>query len=396
MLHCPVCESAQVEPFLELGMVPVFCNVQWDTREEALNASQAPLSLSACTQCGHVFNQSFDESVLAYSPGYDNTQHFSSTFQQYAEKLVDRLISTYGIRGKTVVDIGCGRGDLLSLIANQGGNRGFGFDPSFAGKPSDASPNVTMSREYFGATQAKELQPALVCLRHVLEHLPDPVAFLKTMREGLLSGGAPVLYLEVPNGEHLLKSCGVWDYIYEHVSYFSPTSLRASLEKAGFEILNMYDDFGGQFLCADVRPLATPVRYSPPQMPSTLRLELQGAGEAMRKKLAWWKQWAKHIADQRAAVTVWGAGSKGVTFLNLMCPAEGRTLQQIVDQSPGKSGRFIAGTGHMVVAPDAERLRKFSKIVLMNSMYTAEVSARLAAAQSDAKLISADGLTPSV
>jgi SAM-dependent methyltransferase len=391
---CPVCESPDVEPFLDLGKVPVFCNVQWDTREQALNAPQATLSLSACVRCGHVFNHAFDESVLAYSPGYDNTQHFSSTFQRYAEALVDRLIATHGVRGKTVVDIGCGRGDLLKLIADRGGNRGYGFDPSYAGEAAETSSNVTMSREYFGAKQAKELQPHLVCLRHVLEHVPNPIAFLNTMREALLAGSAPVLYLEVPNGDHLLKSCGVWDYIYEHVSYFSMTSLRVSLEKAGFEILTMYEDFGGQFLCADLRPLAQPRQYRVPELPATSRQALRDAGAAMRKKLAWWKQWANEVTQSQRPVTVWGAGSKGVTFLNLMCPPKSTCVPHIVDQSPGKSGRFIAGTGHMVVAPEAERLRQVTQIVLMNSIYAAEVSARLAAAQSPARLISADGGVP--
>ena len=253
-LTCPACRNSRTTPFLELGDVPVFCNVQWDSRAQAQAAATGPLALTACIDCGHVFNRAFDAARLAYAPGYENSQHASSVFRSYAERLVDRLIELYGIRDRSVVDIGCGRGDLLAMMCERGGNRGYGFDPSYAGSIAAASDRpFTIQREYFGADHAAKIRPSLVSCRHVLEHVEDPIAFLRTLRTAIEACGDAVLYLEVPSGEELLESHGLWDYLYEHVSYFTASSLRAVLNAAGFEVLAMRRDFGGQFLCADAR-----------------------------------------------------------------------------------------------------------------------------------------------
>jgi SAM-dependent methyltransferase len=372
---CPACRSSHTTSFLDLGDVPVFCNVQWTSRQQAQAAATGPLALVACVECGHVFNHGFDAARLAYAPGYENSQHASSVFRSYAERLVDRLIDRYGIRGQSVVDIGCGRGDLLALLCERGGNRGYGFDPSYAGAmPNGADHALTIRREYFGVEQTAAIRPSLVSCRHVLEHVQDPVAFLRSLREAFEACTEAVLYLEVPSGDELLESQGLWDYLYEHVSYFTAASLRAVLVTAGFEVLALQRDFGGQFLCAEARlarqsALARePVPYSAGQM----RVAAQG----MVDRLDHWKRWAGGLPED-GSVALWGAGSKGVMFLNLLGLAAPHRIDRVIDQSVPKHGRFVSGTGQEIVAPEALRGRAVSQIVLMNGIYESEVRSRL-------------------
>jgi len=389
--RCTICESSAIQPFLDLGEVPVFCNVQWPTRQAAEAAPQAALRLAACPDCGHIFNDRYDPALLAYSPGYDNTQHFSSTFSRYAEQLSQRLVHTYDIRDKAVVDIGCGRGDLLQLICKVGNNRGFGFDPSFAGAVDEnLSSSVTISREYFTAEHGRTLAPSLVCCRHVLEHVPDPVEFLRTIRQSLEGPNRPVLYLEVPSGDHLLRSLGLWDYIYEHVSYFSKQSLELALLRAGYEILTVYEDFGGQFLCADVRARegAEKAPRKPTEGDGRSALVNQSA-DKMNQKLAGWRQWARELQARGQLGVVWGAGSKGVMFLNLLHKESGGCLKFAVDQNPNKHGQYISGSGQQVVSPAELANLPVEQVVLMNPIYTQEVSERLRALRIDTELLTA-------
>lgn len=373
---CPVCASSAVKPFLDLGQVPVFCNVQWPTRTAAEQAKKAGLSLSACGHCGHIFNALYDPDVMAYSPGYDNTQHFSSTFRDYAQRLVERLVGTYDVRNQSVVDIGCGRGDLLQLLCAHGKNRGFGFDPSFAGAAAEEATDVTISREYFTRKHGAEIAPALVCCRHVLEHVPSPIEFLVTIREAISARGSPVLYLEVPNGEQLLRDSAVWDYIYEHVSYFSRRSLELSLKKAGLEILALYEDFGGQFLCADVRSAANTAAAASSTVAST-DLDIENAALRMNQKLRHWRAWADSLRTSGGRATIWGAGSKGVMFLNLVNAQAPAPIEFAVDQNPNKHGQFIAGTAQQVTGPETIVTSGVQHVVLMNSIYREEISKRL-------------------
>ena len=372
---CPACSSGRTIAFLDLGDVPVFCNVQWATRQEALAAATGPLALSACLDCGHVFNHAFDATRLAYAPGYENSQHASSVFRSYAERLVDRLVDLYGIRNRSVVDIGCGRGDLLAMLCERGGNRGFGFDPSYAGTAAaDGERQFTIQREFFGPEHAAAIQPALVSCRHVLEHVEDPVGFLRTLRTTIEACGDTVLYIEVPSGEELLSSLGLWDYLYEHVSYFSAKSLEAVLSAAGFEVLAMRRDFGGQFLCADARVATrgSAARAAIGQSESFV----QNAAQGMLERLQHWRQWASEIPSG-GRVSLWGAGSKGVMFLNLLGLTTPGRIECVIDQNSDKHSRFISGTGQEIVSPADPRNFGLEKIVLMNGIYKAEVESRL-------------------
>lgn len=372
---CPACSSARTIAFLDLGNVPVFCNVQWSTREEALAAPTGSLALSACLDCGHVFNHAFDATRLAYAPGYENSQHASSVFRSYAERLVDRLIEQYGIRNRTVVDIGCGRGDLLAMLCERGGNHGCGFDPSYAGTTAaDGERQFTIQREYFGPEHAAVIRPSLVSCRHVLEHVEDPVAFLRTLRTTIEACGDAVLYLEVPSGEELLSSLGLWDYLYEHVSYFSAQSLESVLNAAGFEVLAMRRDFGSQFLCAEARVAARPSARQPSDGHS--EVTMRSAALGMLGRLQSWRHWASEL-PAGGGVSLWGAGSKGVMFLNLLGLTAPGKIDRVVDQNADKHGRFVSGTGQAIVPPEALEGSEVRQIVLMNGIYEAEVRAQM-------------------
>jgi SAM-dependent methyltransferase len=383
VILCPACRSTNTTDFLDLGDVPVFCNVQWPTRAQAHATATGPLSLSACAECGHVFNRAFDAGRLAYAPGYENSQHASSVFRGYAELLVDRLLDTYQLRGRKFVDIGCGRGDLLAMFCERGGGSGYGFDPSYAGAAEPAGRSWVIKREYFGAEQAAAIRPALVSCRHVLEHVEDPVGFLRTLRDALEVAGDAVLYLEVPSGEELLESQGLWDYLYEHVSYFTAQSLEHVLRAAGFEVLAMRRDFGGQFLCADARVARTGAAL--PARAARSQDAAHTAARSMVDRLEQWKRWAALLpADGR--VSLWGAGSKGVMFLNLLgLTAPGR-IERVVDQNADKHGRYVSGTGQEIIAPASLRGSNVCEIVLMNGIYRSEVSARLGDLGVDARL----------
>ena len=79
---------------------------------------------------------------MEYTQSYENSLHFSPGFQKFAADLADRLITRYNLRGKDVIDIGCGKGDFLKLICARGGNRGVGFDPSYVPDPADSAPRI--------------------------------------------------------------------------------------------------------------------------------------------------------------------------------------------------------------------------------------------------------------
>src|SRR5688572_26237379 len=110
--ECPNCGAAGLEPFYEVSSIPAHSVVLMHTREQALNYPRGDLRLGFCRTCGFITNTLFDVSLNEYSPDFEETQHFSPTFDAWARQLVERLVRDYGIRNKQVIEIGCGKGDF--------------------------------------------------------------------------------------------------------------------------------------------------------------------------------------------------------------------------------------------------------------------------------------------
>ena len=45
---CPVCDSPDITEFIDLPNMPVYCNVLWPTREQAVEAPRADMKLAFC------------------------------------------------------------------------------------------------------------------------------------------------------------------------------------------------------------------------------------------------------------------------------------------------------------------------------------------------------------
>jgi hypothetical protein len=58
----------------------------------------------------------------------------------------------------------------------------------------------------------------------------------------------------------------------------------------------------------------------------------------------------------------------------------------LTDVNPARHGRFIPGSGHEVVAPEALRARGVTDVLVMNPNYLAEIRARLASLGAELRL----------
>ena len=350
-ISCPLCARASDPPFLTRTGVCVHQNLVVDTPQAARALRVGTLALHACDGCGFVFNAAFDPSLLQYGASYDNTQTCSPIFQQHVDQLADRIVHTRGVRGATIVEIGCGNGGfLIALARRERGNRGIGFDPSYVGPESAVDGRVRFERRFYDDTCAGLEADAIVC-RHVIEHIERPVELLRTVRRTTLQDGAQVFF-ETPCVEWILRNEIVWDFFYEHCSYFSRNSLAYAFARAGFSATDVSHVFGGQYLWAEGRP--APAEESISGISSVAELAHQYAGreaaivESLRQRVI--------ELSRRAPVALWGAAAKGVTLANLVDP-DATLLTCIVDINPNKQGKFLPGTAHPIVGPaDLARL----------------------------------------
>jgi SAM-dependent methyltransferase len=373
--RCPACRSERLEAFYRQNGIPVHSCLLLQSKQEALAFPRDDLELGLCRDCGFICNVRFDRRWMAYAPEYEDQQAFSPTFKQFARSLAGHLIERYSLRGKTVMEIGCGKGDFLRLICQLGANRGIGIDPSVDPGRFDegSSTDIEWVAEYFHPRHAR-FEVDFICCRHTLEHIPDVGDFLATLREVIGARRVPVV-IEVPDTKRVLADCAFEDIYYEHCSYFTEGSLNRLFRSHGFGIRDSYLAYGEQYLIleADAGDQGDSPAADGEESADETRVLVESFRAGIGDKLAALQQ---QIDDSRGrGLALWGSGSKCVSLLSSL--NFGEEVPCVVDINPHRHGKFIAGSGLEIHAPEILKEFRPQSVIAMNRIYTDEIRASL-------------------
>ena len=373
--RCPACAGHELETFFTLlERAPMFCHVLATRATEAQRVAKADIVLALCPGCGMITNTCFDPADIADVRDFEDSSHHSQRFRAYADGLIQMLVRNHALDGKDVIEIGCGKGDFLARIATRSTARCVGFDKRYDGEQEYRElPNLRFVRDEFSPLLYDECRADLVILRHVLEHTAKPHEVLATLRSSLPEGAN--FYVEVPNTMFLLREHRIWGVVYERCGYFTESSLRATLQRAGFEPTNIHASFGGELLCAEghIGPARTTV-LPRDAVDETRAYTDEFAVEFERTIRAWNDLIALRLRNGER-IAVWGAGSKGVTFVNLIDHTP--HLAAVVDLNERKHGKFVPGTSQQIISPEELRHRSIDTILVMSQNYEDEIRAQL-------------------
>jgi SAM-dependent methyltransferase len=364
--------------FHEQGSIPVHSCRLVDTREEALAFPRGTLRLAFCPDCGFITNTAYDAALQDYGVAYEETQGFSPRFRDFARALAQRWIARNDLRGKTVLEIGCGKGEFLSLLCELGENRGIGIDPAFVEErlSTEAGDRLRFIRDLYDERYAHLETDAVVC-RHTLEHIAPVADFLALIRRTLGDRSGTLVLFDLPDVLRVLREPAFWDVYYEHCSYFSAGSLARLFRRSGFRVIALERDYDDQYLVIDALPGADDGSRPLPleESPEELRQDVVSFRRGLEEITGRWRaRLVAARADGRRAA-IWGAGSKGVSFLTTL--DVGEEIAYAVDINPFKQRKFLAGTGHAVVGPAHLLEEPPDLVVAMNSIYLPEIRAQL-------------------
>lgn len=369
--------------------MPALCNLLHPDAASARAAARGDVALAGCPSCGLVANTRFDPDLVRYAPGYDNDLHHSRVFDGWARETAAALVRRHRIRGGDVVEVGPGRGEFLGELCRVSGSRGTGYEPSAPGVV-DVAPGVRLVPEPF--QDAGSLDGDLLVCRHVLEHLTDPADLVRPLVDGARARDG-VVYLEVPDLDHLLDAPSPFDVVYEHPLHFGAAALAGLVRRCGGQVLDLGTTFEGQYLYAEAvpAPRPAPAPALPPEEAADLRRRC-AAFAGRRRAVVTRLRGLLQGALERRELVLWGAGSKGVSILAEVLADVPPEAVTVVDVNPAKQGRHVPVTGQRVRAPGELRPGERRTVLLPNGVYRREVAAELARLGVPAELLVLDDL----
>lgn len=358
-MNCPICKNKDLRHIYELAGGSATQHKLHQTLESALGEEKVSVDLYGCKKCGFVFNAGFNAGKIEYSLNYDNTTDNSEYFYSYLVGLAGELYEKYGLADKRIIEVGCGKGHFMKILYDLGAKNIKGFDPSYI--RYDPLIDDLVVREFLREGSVKEKADFIVC-RHVLEHIQDPDNFVRSVSECLAKGGTA--YFESPDLEWTVEHEVFFDFFYEHCNYFTKSSLTYLFRQFGFSDFTLKNGLDGQFLQMEARRGGT----ADIDLPGTVdfgRIE-----EFLDRKIS---EYGKMIPSFGRFI-IWGAGAKGVTFLNRLDISSDR-CPYVIDINPNKQNKFVPITGQKIASPEILREEEADNIIIMNPAYGEEIKA---------------------
>lgn len=379
---CPACGSAEMSVFYEVRRVPVNSVLLVMSREEALNFQTGDITLAVCPACGFISNITFDEALTQYTARYEATQGYSPTFNKFHQALAQDLIDRYDLHGKDIIEIGCDKGDFITMLCEMGENRGVGFDPAYVpGRhPSSAAERLTFIPDFY-SEKYTDYRADFICCKMTLEHIPHAGEFIATVRRSIADNHETIVFFQIPNARYVLCDVAFWDIYYEHCSYFTKGSLARLFRANGFEVKDLWTVYDDQYLMIEARPVDGQLGAMPLPDEESAAETLQMVDYFVEHYEAKRAEWQHRLAEMKSAgrkVVLWGGGSKGVAFLTTL----DQSLDDIayaVDINPIKTGTFMAGTGQEIIAPSFLEGYQPDDVIIMNPVYLDEITRDLQA-----------------
>jgi SAM-dependent methyltransferase len=343
-----------MQVFYEVRHIPAHSVPLMTTRERALNYPRRDLKLGFCSYCGFIANTIFDPFVHEYCTSCEETQEFSLTFSAFARALANRWVEQYRLEGKTVLEIGCGKGEFLVMLVELGASKGIGIDPAFV--PERLNTPVASRLEFIQDLYCEKyahLQADVICCRHTLEHIAPTYRFMSMLRRTIGNRKDRLVLFELPAMFRVLKEAAFWDIYYEHCSYFTTGSLARLFRRTGFNLLELELEYDDQYIVTAAEPSV--VRGHDAIFPGEddLKEVTDEVAQFPARFVKMKERWLTRINGMRSEgkkLFVWGGGSKAVSFLTTLDLND--QIDYVVDVNPYKHGKFIPGTGHAVKSPE--------------------------------------------
>jgi SAM-dependent methyltransferase len=310
------------------------------------------LEVCQCSGCGLV--QLSNEPVTYYRDVV-RAAGISEEMKGFRKKEFGAFARKFSLKGKKVIEVGCGGGEYLSII-RQFGVKAYGLEHSKELVAYCLKNGLKVSQGFIGNSRRKLNHAPFDAffMLNFLEHLPDPNAALRGIYDNLADDAVGLV--EVPNFDMILRKKLFSEFTTDHQLYFTAQTLNTALSINGFEIIDSGAAWHEYIIFAIVR------KKQKLEITHFYKYQAQ-----LKNEIEKYIRRFKH-----GRVAIWGAGHQALAAISLL-NLSGK-IRYVIDSAPFKQGKYTPATHLPILSPEALRSDPVDAVIVMAAGYSDEVA----------------------
>lgn len=270
-----------------------------------------------CKSCGLAFTLNYptsEKELALLNSDFDVSFEVPQERSVEKAQVIEQLLLSCGVTPPAtfVVDFGGGSGRTANELRRRGWTA-YSFDP-WAQLDSALEMDVFLDREeYLELLERlrRDGVQVVIALFHVLEHIPDPLTFLRELRRQIPEGS--YLLCEVPVIE--LEKTEIWDpssfFAPFHATHFSIRNLDSVLTAAEFMSVDSFSfpDYNGYLAVrvASRHPLQA-IQEEDIESPANDIAQYRAYITRRETAMRWLEKQVKMFQDSTEVIVIWGLG----------------------------------------------------------------------------------------
>lgn len=248
-------DKRMIQTGIRIRKLPFYWRISDTPREQNIVPDFLPFELEYDAILG-LFRQKRNKRVLnclgmiyQKEPNIGHNQEASNWKYSYGNdfsEFITRAISARNDKPKRILEIGAGGCVILEKFKNKGYDV-LGIDPSPFSRAEGSKKCIRVVQDFYPSINLSG-KFDLIYHSNVLEHVNDPVRFLRSQYDQLNDGGYVVL--AVPDCTAPLGHGDISILYHQHLTFFVEDSLSRMVERAGFLNVDVrVAGYGGNLYC---------------------------------------------------------------------------------------------------------------------------------------------------
>ena len=353
--NCRVCGGRFFnEPLLKYENMPKAAQNMPDPYSVYLDRG-VDLEVCQCVCCGLV---QLSNEPVSYHKEVIRASAFSDEMREFRIKQFEEFIEKYSLQHKKIIEIGTGKGEYLSLMG-QFNVKTYGIEYSKESVKHCQKNNLEVYEMYI-ETAEDEIENSpfdAFFILNFFEHLPDPNSTLQSLYHNLSDDGIGLI--EVPNFDMILRNNLFSEFIGDHLFYFTRETLKATLQRNGFEVIECEEIWHKYIISAVVK--------------KRKKLDISRFKAHQEKITREIKDYISYFGSQNVAI--YGAGHQALAIVSLTNIKN--DVKYIIDDADFKQGKYSPATHIPIVSPKKLTTDPVSAVIVMAASYSDEVARKL-------------------